>query len=199
MKWENINKDIVLEPEGLGIVFYSEGAVKDIPIGEDYLNKEYWDSKKVGDHIRKGDIVSICTGCDSDEYELRFRSGYPSNEIAEQYPAHLRLFIEVVGNEIKVMDLYDLMDWQNDCPKEHQIEVEQGFYHLTFSAEAPRFAQLEGLNDEEHDKLLDELSERPSIIYIHVNRLEEAPERKWKGGVPNLYWAYDTEEKSETV
>ena len=58
MKWENINKDMVLSPTGMGIVFYSEGAVKDIPIGKDYLNKEYWDTQKVGDHIRKGGIVS---------------------------------------------------------------------------------------------------------------------------------------------
>ena len=44
MKWENINKDMMLSPTGMGIIFYSNGAVKDIPIGEDYLNKEYWDA-----------------------------------------------------------------------------------------------------------------------------------------------------------
>ena len=77
MRWENINKDMMLSPTGMGIIFYSEGVVKDIPSGEDFLNKEYGDAQKVGDHIRKGDIVAICTGCDSEEYELRFRSGYP--------------------------------------------------------------------------------------------------------------------------
>ena len=189
MKWENINKDMILSPTGMGIIFYSEGAVKDIPSGEDFLNKEYWDAQNVGDHIRKGDIVAICTGCDSEEYELRFRSGYPDDEIAEKYPAHLRLFIEVMGNEINVADLYDLMDWQNDCPKEQQIEVEPGFYHLTFSGEQPKFAMKEKLTDEEYDELLD----KPSIIYIHINRLETVPESKWKGGVPFMYWAYEEE------
>lgn len=105
MRWENINKDMMLSPTGMGIIFYSEGAVKDIPSGEDFLNKEYWDAQNVGDHIRKGDIVAICTGCDSEEYELRFRSGYPDDEIAEKYPAHLRLFIEVMGNEINLNSL----------------------------------------------------------------------------------------------
>ena len=31
MKWENINQDMVLSPTGMGIIFYSKGAVKDIP------------------------------------------------------------------------------------------------------------------------------------------------------------------------
>ena len=34
MKWENLHKDIILSPAGMGIVFYSDGAVKNIPIGE---------------------------------------------------------------------------------------------------------------------------------------------------------------------
>ncbi len=189
MKWESINKDLRLSPTGMGIVFYSSGAVKDIPIGEDYLNKEYWNPQKVGDHIRKGDLVAICTGCDSDEYELRFRSGYPDDEIAKKYPAHLRLFIEVTGNEINVIDLYQLMNWQNNCPKEQQIELEPGFYHMTFCGEPPMFVMEQALSAEEYDELLD----RPSVIYVHINRLEAAPEGKWKGGVPYLYWAYEKE------
>lgn len=47
----------------------------------------------------------------------------------------------------------------------------------------------EELNDEEYDELLD----KPSIIYIHINRLESKPENKWKGGVPFIYWAYEKE------
>ena len=136
-----------------GNCFYSNGAVKDIPIGEDYLNREYWDAQKVGDHI--------CA-----------------------------FFIEVVGNEINVADLYWLMNWQNNCPKEQQIEVEPGFYHLKFSGEQPKFAMKEEFSDEEYDELLD----KPCIIYIHINRLETMPENKWKGGVPYMYWAYEKEQ-----
>jgi len=199
MKWESINQDMVLQVTGLGMVFYSEGAVKDIPVGEDYLNKEYWDGQKVGNHIRKGDIVAICTGRDADEYELRFRSGYPDDEISEQYPAHLRLFIEVIGDAIQVIDLYDLMDWQDNCPKEQQIELEPGFYHLTFAGEKPRFALRQELGDEEYESYIDSLSdaeydalmEKPGVIYVYVNRLENRPQSNWKGGVPYFYWAYD--------
>ena len=41
MKWENIHKNILLSPTGMGIVFYSETAVKNIPTGENFLEKEY--------------------------------------------------------------------------------------------------------------------------------------------------------------
>ena len=187
MKWEHINKDMVLSPVGLGFVFYSKGAVKDIPIGENYLEKEYWDGEKVGDHIRKGDIVSICHGINSGEYELRFRSGYPDDKIAEKYRAHLRLFIEVVGNEINVIDLYQMMNWQDNCPKEQQIEVEPGIYHLTFCGDASTFTAKDELSDEEYDALL----EKPCVIYVHINRLEAIPENTWQGGVPYLWWAFE--------
>ena len=42
MKWERLYKDMRLSIDGLGIVFYSAGAVKDIPIGENFLEKEIY-------------------------------------------------------------------------------------------------------------------------------------------------------------
>lgn len=185
MKWETLNKDMMLSPDGLGIVFYSEGAVKNIPIGEDFLNKEYWETEKVAAHIKKGDIVSICTEGDADTFDLRFRSGYPDAEIAEKYPAHLQLNIEVKGNVINVIDLYWLMDWNNYCPAEQQIEIEPGFYQMTFCGEPPAREAEKTLTEEEYDEYMD----KPRIIYIFMNKVEAMPECDCKG-VPYIYWDY---------
>ena len=110
MKWERLYKDMRLSIDGLGIVFYSAGAVKDIPIGEDFLEKEYWDPQKVTEHIRKGDIVGVCTEGDSYDFELRFRTGAPDAGIIEQCPAYLELSVSVDGDALNVIDLYWLMD-----------------------------------------------------------------------------------------
>lgn len=185
MKWENVNKDIMISPDGMGIVFYSDGAVKDIPIGEDFLKNEYWAPEKVAAHINRGDIVGLCTEGDAGEFVLRFRSGYPDDEIAEKYPAHLRLGIEVMGNTINVIDLFWLDDWQNDCPPEQQIEVEPGFYQMTFCGEPPMRAVENELTDEEYDEYID----KPRIIYVFLSKVEALPKRDYKG-VPDIYWAY---------
>ena len=188
MKWENLHKDIMLSPAGMGIVFYSDAAVKDIPIGEDFLEKEYWKPEHVAAHLNRGDIVTICTGCDASTFELRFRSGKPDKEIVEKYPAHERIAIEVMGSTINVIDLYELMDWQNDCPKEQQISLEPGFYTMTFFSDPPACEMEQILSDEEFDNWIDQ----PRVIYVFINKVEAMPERKYKG-VPYLYWAYDKE------
>lgn len=186
MKWENVKKDMLLSLDGLGIVFYSEGAVKNIPIGEDFLENEYWKPEHVAAHLNKGDIVSICTAGDADEFKLKFRSGNPDKKIMEKYPVYVQLGIEVMGNAINVVDLYCLMDWQNDCPPEQQIELESGFYTMTFCAELPTGVMEEKLTDEEFDKWVD----KPRVIYIFLNKVETLPEYEHKG-VQNLYWAYE--------
>ena len=106
MKWERLYKDMRLSIDGLGIVFYSAGAVKDIPIGENFLEKEYWDPQKVAEHIRKGDIVGACTEGDSYDFELRFRAGAPDAGIIEQCPAYLELAVMIDGDALNVIDLY---------------------------------------------------------------------------------------------
>ena len=186
MKWENLHKDITLSPTGMGIVFYSDAAVKDIPIGENFLKKGYWKPEHVAAHLNRGDIVGIGTGCDADTFELRFRSGDPDEEIAEKYPAHERIGIEVMGSAINVIDLYWLMDWQNNCPEEQRIELESGFYTLTFFSDPPASEMEQILFDEEFDKWIDQ----PRVIYVFINKVEAMPERKYNG-VPYLYWAYE--------
>lgn len=189
MKWEELNKNIRLSIDGLGIVFYSDGAVKDIPIGEDYLEKEFMDPQKVAAHVRKGDIVGVCTEGDSYEFEIRFRGGLPDDEIREKYPASLRLAIEVSGGALNVIDLYWLMKWQNDCPAGQRVEIEPGFYQMTLCAEPPLRA-VEGLLGEED---LDIYIERPRVVYVFLDRLDAMPEVEWSGGVPDIYEAYPDE------
>lgn len=188
MKWENLCKDMILSPDGMGIVFYSRGAMKDVSKGEDFLKKEFWEPKQVAAHMKKGDVVGICTECDAGDFDLRFRSGYPDEALMEKYPAHLQFGIEVMGDAIHVIDLYWLMDWEDSCPEEQQVEIEPGFYHMTFCAEPPMRAVEGELTDEEYDAYAD----KPRIIYIFLNRLDALPECPYHG-VPDLYWAYDGE------
>lgn len=187
MKWERLYKDMRLSIDGLGIVFYSAGAVKDIPIGENFLEKEYWDPQKVAEHIWKGDIVGVCTEGDSYDFELRFRAGAPDAGIIEQCPAYLELAVMIDGDALNVIDLYWLMDWQNECPEEQRVEIEPGFYRMTLFAEPPLRAVKARMSSEEFDEYLD----RPRVIYVYLNRLEKPLESEWKSGVPDIYWAYE--------
>lgn len=59
MKWETIKKDIILQLDGLGIVFYSEGAVKNIPARMDFLTEEFWKPEKVEEHNKKGMLLDL--------------------------------------------------------------------------------------------------------------------------------------------
>ena len=66
---ENIFLDMNLTIDGMGIVFYSDGAVKNISEGEDFFSREYEDEEKVAEHIKKGDIVGL-------EVNMRSPGGY---------------------------------------------------------------------------------------------------------------------------
>lgn len=188
MKWETIKKDITLQLDGLGIVFYSEGAVKNIPVGMDFLTEEFWKPEKVEEHNKKGDIVGFCTEGDADTFELRFRGGQPDDEIIRNHPAQLQLGIEVMGTAINVMDLYwlsELSEADFTCPKEQQIELEAGFYSMLFYADPPARYMEDKLSDEDYDDYID----KNRIIYVYLLKQESMPECKFSG-VPSIYWAY---------
>jgi len=167
--WESLNIDMPISIDGMGIVFYSDKATEDIKEGEDYLSTEYFKPEQVAGHIRKGDIVGFCTGSSGD-YMLKFRSGYPDEDLIEQYPVSARLAIVVDGGKISAIDLFWLMDWSADCPSEQQIEIEDGIYHITLLT---RISETEIWGDNQ-------------IIYVFLNRLDEMPELSWRG-VPQLY------------
>lgn len=153
----------------MGIVLYSDGAVKGIEEGYDYFENEYSLPEQVAAHVKKGDIVGFCTGSGGD-YTLKFRSGYPTEEIDEQYPLQIRLAINVEGDRIYIKDLFGLMDWNSYCPEEQQVEIEEGIYHITLCTIQPK----SGIWGDDQ------------TIYVYLNRLDEMPQLSWPG-VPELF------------
>ena len=164
-----INQDVDLIIDGMGIVLYSDGVVKDIEEGENYFDKEFSTPEKAAKHINKGDVVGFNTGSGG-SYRIKFRSGYPNEEIERGFPISIRLAIDVKGGKLSVIDLFWLMEWSNDCPEEQQLLINDGIYHLTVSTVKPE-SGIWGDNQ---------------VIYIHLNRLNEMPELTWQG-VPQLF------------
>lgn len=162
-------KDINLEIEGMGIVMYSPKNMEEIPEGYDYLTNEYNRPQQVAEHLRKGDVVGFCTGSGG-RYNLKVRSGYPSAEIEKENPISIRLSIEVKDEQICFIDLFWLMEWYNDCPKEQCVNVPNGYYHVTILTSKPQ-TNIWGDNQE---------------IYIFLNAIEEMPQLTWTG-VPQLF------------
>lgn len=169
MNKEKINFDINLSIDGMGIVFYSDGAVKSIKEGEDFFENEYAKPDQVAKHIKKGDIVGFCTGSGGD-YILKFREGYPSDKIDEQYPISIRLAIVVDGGRLCMIDLFWLSDWDSECPEDQQIKLEDGIYHITLNTKLPE----SGIYGDDQE------------IYVYLNKVDEMPELTWQG-VPQLF------------
>lgn len=153
----------------MGIVFYSDGAVKNIEEGEDFFENEYAKPDQVARHIKKGDIVGFCTGGGGD-YILKFREGYPTDEIDEQYPISIRLAIVIDGGRLCMIDLFWLSDWDSECPEDQQIKLEDGIYHITLNTKPPE-SEIYG-DDQE--------------IYVYLNKVDEMPKLMWQG-VPQLF------------
>ena len=168
-KQNDIFYDMNLVIDGMGIVLYSDGAVNDIKEGENYFSREFSTPEQVAKHLKEGDIIGFNTGS-SGSYNIKFRSGYPNEEIEQKFPTSIRLAIHVQGGRISVIDLFWLMDWSKDCPKEQQFSIDDGIYHLTAATARPK-SGIWGDNQE---------------IYIYLNRLEKMPELTWTG-VPQLF------------
>lgn len=168
-----INEDIKIFIEGMGIVFYSDYAVKDIKEGEDFFKNEYENPYSVGKHIRKGDIVGFCTGSGGD-YILKFRSGKPSDELKSKYPIGICLAIIVDGGTLYIKDLFDLMEWSAECPKNQILNLDDGIYEMRVHTTVP----ASGFYGDDQ------------IIYIHLNKVNKMPELPWCG-VPPLYKEFE--------
>ncbi|OFS24193.1 hypothetical protein [Clostridium sp. HMSC19A10] len=165
----SINIDINISIDGMGIIFYSDSAVKNIVEGEDYLTNEYEIPELVGNHIRKGDIVGFCTGS-SGEYSLKFRSGQPSNKLKEEYPIGIYLGIVINGGRLCVKDLFWLMDWNPECPDDQQFNLDDGVYEMRVHTARPK-SGFYGDNQ---------------TIYVYLNKVDKMPQLPWNG-VPQLF------------
>lgn len=164
-----MEKDINIEIEGMGIVMYSPKTVEGIPNGSNYLTNEYNLPSQVAEHVKKGDMVGFCTGSGG-TYTLKIRDGYPTNEVNEEYPISIRLGIDVRDDKICFIDLFWLMEWDDDCPPEQVLSVESGYYHITLLTRKPE-SGIWGDNQ---------------TIYVYLNKLSAMPELAWQG-VPQLF------------
>src|ERR1043165_8722719 len=96
-----------LTVDGLGIVFYSPSFALSFQEGEDFLKKEYTHSASVQRYIQSGTIVGFGTGSPGN-FELYFRSGYPSDSELSMSQFALRLGAKVTDGVLFFTDLLDL-------------------------------------------------------------------------------------------
>lgn len=161
-------KQIRLEITGIGIVFYSPSSAAHIKQGEDYLSSEYTSEHQVQTHIQKGSLVGFGTGSPG-VFVLRFHSGYPTDDALERCEFTLRLGLQCVGGEVCFRDLYDLMDWNPNCPQTQILELEDGVYHVTLCSHLPPSGTL-GDNQ---------------VIDVYLNKLDQFP-LLTNEGIPTL-------------
>ncbi|MCM1186291.1 MAG: hypothetical protein NC251_06635 [Lachnoclostridium sp.] len=161
-------KDIHLMIDGMGIVFYSPETNKNIPEGCHFFKEEYSRPEDVARHIKKGDVVGFCTGS-SGRFTLKFREGYPAENLLAEYPVAIRLGIDIQNAKLCVIDLFWLMEWSTECPSEQIVSVDSGYYHITLCTKRPD----SGIWGD------------GQTIFVYLNKLDSMPELMWSG-VPVL-------------
>lgn len=159
---------VPLELTGLGILIYSPWAVKQIRKGEDYLQSHYLEPKDVLRHVYEGSLVGFCTGS-SGRFVLEVRSGYPDEALIGKAEFKLRLAIRVEDERICFRDLYDLMEWEPDCPYDQVLPAPNGIYHITVFGDRP----LSGILGDNQ------------TIWMYFSPLEKLPALRF-AGVPSL-------------
>ena len=145
---------------GLGLILFSPKHAEMIEPGSDYLSSSYMSEDDVQAHIQKGTIVGFSTGTPG-RFSLDFFTGYPSDEILKESDYKLRLGLHCVGGVVCVRDLYDLMDWDPECPKEQMIKLADGYYHVTLCSNIPSSGLLG--DDQKIDVYLQLLDEFPDL------------------------------------
>lgn len=153
-------KTIRLPIDGLGIIFYSPRFAEHIAEGEDYLESNYTTEEEVQSHIQKGTIVGFCTGTPG-VFILRFRAGYPGEEVLQNSEFRLRLGLHCAGGKVCFRDLYDLMNWSPYCPDEQTLDLADAFYHVTLCSNRPRSGLLG--DEQEIEFYLQPLDNFPSL------------------------------------
>lgn len=166
MKFEE--KDIHLVIDGMGIVFYSPKTNQNILEGSNFFDEEYSKPEDVARHIKKGDVVGFCTGS-SGEFTIKFREGYPEENLLAKYPVSIRLGVDIQDETLCVIDLFWLMEWSSECPLEQTISIDSGYYHITVCTRKPD----SGIWGDQQ------------IIYVYLQKLDSMPELTWTG-VPLL-------------
>ena len=105
----------------------------------------------------------------SGKFTLKFREGYPEENLLTEYPVAIRLGIDIQDEKLCVIDLFWLMEWSTECPLDQIVPIDSGYYHITLCTRKPD-SGIWG------DK---------QIIFVYLNRLDSMPELAWPG-VPML-------------
>ena len=164
-----MDSEILLEIEGMGIVFFSAKNMEYVEQGTDFLTNEFDSPQQIAEHIKKGDITGFCTGSGGD-FHLRFYEGYPTEEENEEFPISARLGIEVKGGSLQFCDLFWLMKWNTDFPKNQIILLDDGYYEMTVCTCMPE----SGYWGEDQ------------TICVYFNKVDKMPELTWTG-IPYLF------------
>ena len=157
-----------VEIAGLGLIVYSPYAVAQIARGENFLRSHFMDGASVQSFIQAGSLVGFGTGS-SGTFRLRFFLGTPDEAELDGADYTLRLGIVVRGGQVCVRDLYDLIEWNPECPAGQRVAVEDGTYRLTLMSDLP---ESEVLGD---DQLI-------SFVFEPVTEFPKLA----KSGIPTL-------------
>lgn len=161
-------REMRLEISGIGIIFYSPKATEHIAEGSNYLATNYTTEQQVQSHLQTGSIIGFGTGSPG-TFILRFQNGYPDEMFLQESECKLRLGLDCRGGLVCFRDLYDLMEWRDECPPTQTLELEDGYYHITLCSDRPASGIL-GDNQE---------------IGFYLQKLDEFPALA-KQGIPVL-------------
>lgn len=164
-----MNTAVRLSIDGMGIAFYSAETMNYVTPESDFLTEEFSAPDQIAEHIRRGDITAFCTGTGGD-FDLRFLSGYPSDDTLKEYPVSIRLGLEVRGGSVQFCDIFWLSRWNPALPQDQAVPMEDGFYDVTACTRRPESGCW---GDEQ-------------TILLYFSRVEAMPELAWTG-VPYLF------------
>ncbi|MFZ6733711.1 hypothetical protein ACO0LG_17420 [Undibacterium sp. Ji42W] len=162
------NKKICLDVAGFGFIFYSPFSTEFIQHGEDYFETTFSDPAVVEKQATEGRIVGVSTGTPG-RFFLEIFKGYPEQTTLERHIFKLRLGVEVRDRTLCIRDLFDLLNWDAECPREQMIDIDDGFYHLTLLSNEPESGVLG--DDQVVQLYLQELPEMPRLKYSGVPTL----------------------------
>jgi hypothetical protein len=161
-------REIALDIAGLGIILYSPPAVAHIAGRSDYLQKHFSQPEDVARHVMACELTAFCTGSPG-SFRVRFLDGPPNESDVHSADFKLRLGLWARDGTICVRDLYDLMEWSNECPAEQRLSVADGWYRLTVFSSRPASGVL---GDDQ-------------VINISLEAVAKKPRLRWEG-VPQL-------------
>ena len=165
----NFFRTIELEIAGLGFIIYSPFCTSHILENENYFRSGEFDNPSVVEkQALNGKLVGVSTGTPGN-FIFKFCYGYPEEELLTSYEYKLRLCAKVKDNVLCIRDLYELLEWSSECPKEQIVKLEDGIYHITLLSRMP----ISGI-----------LGDNQKIL-VFLQALNEMPQLRYNG-VPTL-------------